>query len=79
FIVYPNPNLGRFKARVILGSLGPAEVHLFDENGNLIQLYNGPDLLAYEVDFDLTDRPSGIYPLILQTANEYRYINVVKQ
>ncbi|MEM8584652.1 MAG: hypothetical protein AAGF87_10300, partial [Bacteroidota bacterium] len=79
FVVYPSPNFGQFKVRVILGNSGPAEVHLFDENGNLIDLQSGPELLAFELNYDLADRPSGIYPLVLRTANAYRYINVVKQ
>jgi hypothetical protein len=74
FSLFPNPNSGEFKAKIILNQKSDVSLFLLDHMGNRINTVTEQGKNSYILDFSIENQPPGIYALILITGNEERYI-----
>ncbi|MEL6143503.1 MAG: hypothetical protein AAFU67_18025, partial [Bacteroidota bacterium] len=79
--VYPNPTLedGSFNVAITLRDPMELEILLLDGNAVEIINENHSGSLEYLLQYSLDGQPAGAYPLLIRTANDYRYVMVVKQ
>jgi hypothetical protein len=76
---YPNPNDGPFKVRVTLSKAADIQLKLISfNNGDLITVKTAGGLDHYEIPFDATQMPQGIYLIAVQVEKEYQVIRVLK-
>jgi hypothetical protein len=74
FSLFPNPNNGSFRSKIILSQKSDVLLFIVDHMGNRISEISGTGENSYITNFDLENNPPGIYALILLTQNQERYI-----
>jgi|GEM_PF-1609957 len=68
FLVYPNPSNGRFSADVTLTEIGEINIKVFSfANNALIASKRDRGKISYNIPFDLTGLPVGVYAVLLET------------
>ncbi len=68
FLVYPNPTSGVFNADISLTEIGNVSVKVFSLNNNmLIASQSERGLNNYKIPFDISNMPTGVYAVILET------------
>lgn len=75
--VYPNPSKGKFTVQVHGEQLEQATIKLFDLAGHFI--WKEENFSGKEFHFDMSDHPSGMYLLEIETASKTQRIKLVKQ
>jgi hypothetical protein len=74
FTLFPNPNFGQFKTKIILNQKSSVLLLIVDHMGNRIHSVTQQGESSYIWDFSIESETPGIYALILITENEERYI-----
>lgn len=74
FSLFPNPNNGSFRSKIILNQNSDILLIVVDHMGNRISEISRSGENTYIDTFDLDNMPSGIYALILFTDNQEKYI-----
>jgi hypothetical protein len=68
FIVYPNPTTGRFTADVSLTAPGDISIKVFNfANNAMMASERGRGSNTYNIPFDISGMPSGVYAVLLET------------
>jgi len=76
---YPNPSDGPFKVRVTLSKAADIQLKLISfNNGDVITVKTAAGLDNYEIPFDASQLPQGIYLIAVQVEKEYQVIRVLK-
>ena len=78
FVISPQLNDGRFTADIELTSNQDVTLILVNEQGALIEVRDLKDQNNYSEAYDISNLPSGVYALILQTFNDWRFITFSK-
>ncbi|WP_340201819.1 T9SS type A sorting domain-containing protein [Ascidiimonas sp. W6] len=68
FLLFPNPSDGRFAVKVVLKDIKDISIKVFGLSNNILleqKIEKGKN--AYEIPFDLTNVPSGMYAVVLET------------
>lgn len=76
---YPNPNDGPFKVRVKLSKAADIQLKLISfNNGNVVSIQKAGGTDYYEIPFDASQLPQGIYLVAVEVEKEYQVIRVLK-
>ncbi|QWX83314.1 T9SS type A sorting domain-containing protein [Cellulophaga sp. HaHaR_3_176] len=68
FLIYPNPTTGKFNAKVTLTEKGNISIKIFSLNNNsLIASENQRGEALYDIPFDISNMPAGVYAVLLET------------
>jgi len=68
FLVYPNPSNGTFSADVTLTEIGEINIKVFSfANNALIASKRDRGKISYNIPFDLTGLPVGVYAVLIET------------
>ena len=78
FQITPQLNDGRFTANVELTSNQDVSLILINDQGAIIEVRELTDQNNYSEDFDISNLPSGVYALVLQTFNDWRFVTFSK-
>ncbi len=77
FMLYPNPSDGSFSAKITLKDSGTVSLRIFSlANNSLLEHKTANGELTYDIPFDLSQVPSGLYAVVLETpfGNQVRKI-----
>ena len=77
FEIFPNPNQGDFSIRLILSSPQNADIWLFSEQGELVEYNPKEGQEYYELFYQNSPLPSGVYTAIARVGEEWIYLNFV--
>lgn len=76
---YPNPNEGPFKVRVKLSKAADIQLKLISfNNGNVVSIQKAGGTDYYEIPFDASQLPQGVYLVAVEVEKEYQVIRVLK-
>ena len=76
---YPNPNDGPFKVRVKLSKAADIQLKLISFNsGNVVAIQKAGGTDYYEIPFDASQLPQGVYLVAVEVEKEYQVIRVLK-
>ncbi|XLS30555.1 T9SS type A sorting domain-containing protein [Flavobacteriaceae bacterium M23B6Z8] len=68
FITFPNPSDGRFATKVVLKDAKDISLKVFSlANNRMLDQKTGKGNQSYEIAFDLSNMPSGMYAVLLET------------
>lgn len=68
FLIYPNPTTGKFNAKVTLTEKGNISIKIFSlTNNTLIASQNQRGLAIYDIPFNISNMPAGVYAVLLET------------
>ncbi|MEM9920858.1 MAG: hypothetical protein AAF990_22355 [Bacteroidota bacterium] len=79
FAIFPNPNDGRFTARVVLTEALNAELFILLGNGEVASSRKLNGASSYIESFDISGAVPGIYALARKTPSEWKYFNFIKE
>lgn len=77
FSLYPNPNNGTFDARVQLDETQNVKIWVFDGAGTLMESRELDGFNFYLEHFSLSNAQAGLYNLVLQTQDQWYYLNFI--
>jgi hypothetical protein len=76
---YPNPSDGPFKVRVKLSKTADIQLKLISFNsGNVVAIQKAGGTDYYEIPFDASQLPQGVYLVAVEVEKEYQVIRVLK-
>jgi len=76
---YPNPSDGPFKVRVKLSKTANIQLKLISFNsGNVVAIQKAGGTDYYEIPFDASQLPQGVYLVAVEVEKEYQAIRVLK-
>ena len=75
--IFPNPTTGIITIDLTGQQPGPAEVRIYDLTGRIV--YSTGHFDAEMIELDLTENPSGIYLIIVQSAEGFASETISKQ
>ncbi|WP_370458293.1 T9SS type A sorting domain-containing protein [Cellulophaga sp. L1A9] len=68
FILYPNPTSGIFNAQITMSEVGAISIKVFSfANNNQITIVKEKGKATYDIPFDLSIMPAGVYAVLLET------------
>ena len=68
FLVYPNPTSGQFTVDISLSERGSVSIKIFSfANNAMITSEKARGETTYNIPFDITGTPSGVYAILLET------------
>ncbi|MCR1025205.1 T9SS type A sorting domain-containing protein [Cellulophaga baltica] len=68
FILYPNPTSGVFNAQITMSEVGAISVKVFSfANNNQIAIVKEKGKATYDIPFDISIMPAGVYAVLLET------------
>ena len=73
--LYPNPTTGKFTIR-FANALQHTQINITDVNGRTIQQLTGN---GFTMEFDLSNRPAGVYYVVIRNGKESIVQKVIKQ
>tara|TARA_R110000868_G_scaffold271087_2_gene530588 strand:+ start:2082 stop:6938 length:4857 start_codon:yes stop_codon:yes gene_type:complete len=68
FLIYPNPTSGAFTASVTMSEIGNISIKVFSfANNNQIAIAKERGKASYNIPFDISNMPAGVYAVLLET------------
>ncbi|QXP56908.1 T9SS type A sorting domain-containing protein [Cellulophaga sp. HaHa_2_95] len=68
FILYPNPTSGVFNAQITMSEVGAISIKVFSfANNNQIAIVKEKGKATYDIPFDISIMPAGVYAVLLET------------
>jgi hypothetical protein len=77
--VYPNPVSSRVVVKSASSGLKSADIAVFDVQGKQYKVAGSRQVNAFHVELDMTNLPSGIYMIRVQSVDGAKLFRVVKQ